>query len=48
MIDVEQANLGIYVFAWICVEIDLSKDILDRMVLKHDKFEWIQVLDYEK
>lgn len=45
--DTAQQDQGLYTYARICVEIDLSKGLPDRIQLKYEKYKWIQVLDYE-
>lgn len=34
-------------YAWICVQMHLTKALVDSVSLFHDDFEWIQTLDYE-
>lgn len=38
---------GLFTYARICVEIDLSKGLPDRVQLLYEKHKWIQALDYE-
>ena len=45
--DSDRKEQGLFTYARICVEIDLSKGISDRLQLKHEYFNWIQRLDYE-
>lgn len=46
-IDIVRAENGIFTYARIFVEINLSKGIPDHRNLKDQKFCWSQVLDYE-
>lgn len=34
-------------FAWICVEMDLSRELLDAIILEVYEKEWVQMVDYE-
>ena len=43
----ERNEQGLFTYARICVEIDLSKYLPDRLQLKHETFNWIQSLDCE-
>jgi len=45
--DKERQDKGLFTYARICVEIDLSKGLPDRMHLKHESYIWLQRLDYE-
>jgi len=45
--DKERQDKGLFTYARICVEIDLSKGLPDRMHLKHESHIWLQRLDYE-
>jgi len=45
--DNERKDKGLYTYARICVEIDLSKGLPDRIYLKHESYNWLQILDYE-
>lgn len=45
--DLERTDKGIFTFAKICVEVDLSKWLPDHTILKHNNFQWSQILDYE-
>jgi len=45
--DKERQDKGLFTYARICVEIDLSKGLPDRIHLKHESFIWLQRLDYE-
>ena len=38
---------GLFTYARICVEIDLSKGLPDRVQLIYEKHKWVQALDYE-
>lgn len=38
---------GLYTYARICVELDLSKGLPDQIILKINDFVWTQNLDYE-
>lgn len=38
---------GLYTYARICVELDLSKGLPDQIILKMNDFVWTQNLDYE-
>jgi hypothetical protein len=29
---------GIFTYPWVCVDLNLSKGVLDRMILKHGNF----------
>ena len=44
--DCGRKERGLLAYARICVEIDLSKGLPDRLQLKHESFNWIQRLDY--
>jgi len=46
-IDKERQDKGLFTYARICVEIDLSKGLPDRIHLKHESNIWLQRLDYE-
>jgi len=45
--DRERMDKGIFTFARICVEMDLSKGLPDRTHLTHQDFKWPQWLDFE-
>jgi len=45
--DPDRNDQGLFTYARICVEIDLSKGLPDRIHLQYEKFKWLQVLDYE-
>jgi len=45
--DPERNEQGLFTYARICVEIDLSKGLPDRIHLQYEKFKWLQILDYE-
>jgi len=45
--DNERKEKGLFTYARICVEIDLSKGLPDRLYLKHESYTWLQSLDYE-
>ncbi|KAH9296138.1 hypothetical protein KI387_039726, partial [Taxus chinensis] len=45
--DLDRTHSGLCSFARICVEIDLSKGLPDRINLKFGNFQHTQVLDYE-
>lgn len=45
--DEERANRGIFTFARICVEVDLSEGLPDHITLNFNNTQWIQQLDYE-
>ena len=45
--DSDRKEPGVFTYARICVEIDLSKGIPNRLQLKHESFNWNQRLDYE-
>lgn len=38
---------GIFTFARICVEMDLSKGLPDGILLSHKDLKWTQALDFE-
>ena len=44
---IQRMEEHIYTFAQICVEVDLSKGILECIMLNHKKQRWTQHLDYE-
>jgi len=46
-IDKDRQDKGLFTYARICVEIDLSKGLPDRLHLKHESHTWLQRLDYE-
>lgn len=45
--DTERHEQGLFTYARICVEIDLSKGLPDRIQLIYEKHKWLQALDYE-
>ena len=45
--DSDRKEQGVFNYAIICVDIDLTKGLPDRIQLKHEPFNWIQSLDYE-
>lgn len=45
--DDERAIRGIFTFARICVEVDLSEGLPDHITLNFNNTQWIQQLDYE-
>jgi len=45
--DNERREQGLFTYARICVEIDLSIGLPDRIRLIYEKYNWMQVLDYE-
>jgi len=45
--DTSRGEKGIYTFARICAEIDMSKGLPDQIILKIGDFHWTQTLDYE-
>lgn len=45
--DIERTKKCLFTFTRICVEIDLSKGLPSHILLKHEFFQWIQILDYE-
>jgi len=45
--DPDRNEQGLFTYARICVEIDLSKGLPDRIHLQYEKFKWLQLLDYE-
>jgi len=45
--DPDRNDQGLFTYARICVEIDLSKGLPDRIHLQYEKFKWLQALDYE-
>jgi len=45
--DEERREQGLFTYARICVEIDLSKGLPDKIQLQHESFKRIQALDYE-
>jgi hypothetical protein len=46
-IDLERARTGLTTYACICVQMDISKGLLDKLILKWNSHKWIQILDYE-
>lgn len=42
-----QVSKGLYSYARVCVELDLSKGLPEQINLKINDFVWIQTLDYE-
>ena len=46
-VDADRASKGIFTFSIICVKVDLSKGLLDRLILLHNNLKWTQSLDYE-
>lgn len=45
--DTQRVEDGIYTFARICVEVDVSKGLPNRIILKHKDRSWMQTIDYE-
>jgi len=45
--DLWRESEGLYSYARICVELDLSKGLLEQINLKINDFVWTQTLDYE-
>lgn len=45
--NISRGEKGIYTFARICAEIDMSKGLPDQINLKIGDFHWTQALDYE-
>lgn len=45
--DRERMDKCIFTFAHMCMEIDLSKGLLDHIHLSHQDFKWTQWLDFE-
>ena len=45
--DTDRNEQGLFTYARICVEIDLSKGLPDKFQLIYEKHKWIQALDYE-
>ena len=45
--DTDRNEQGLFTYSRICVEIDLSKGLPDRVQLIYEKHKWIQALDYE-
>lgn len=45
--DTSRGEKGIYTFARICAEIDISKGLPDQIILKNGDFHWTQTLDFE-
>jgi len=45
--DEERREQGLFTYARICVEIDLSKGLPDKIQLQHESYKRIQALDYE-
>jgi len=45
--DKDRQDKGLFTYARVCVEIDLSKGLPDRLHLKHESHTWLQRLDYE-
>lgn len=45
--DTKRTKEGIYTFACMCVEVDLSKALPDQIHLKYKQRCWTQILDYE-
>jgi len=45
--DEDRTIRGIFTFARICVEVDLSQGLPDHIVLNFNNTQWIQQLDYE-
>eukprot|EP00253_Pinus_taeda_P011765 PITA_11765 len=46
-IDEDRANRGIFTYARICVEVDLSQGLPDHITLNFNNSLWTQQLDYE-
>ena len=46
-VDFERALQSLYTYARICVEVDISKGLLDQFIIKVGDFVWTQILDYE-
>lgn len=45
--DLKRTKKGIFNFASICVETNLSKGLPNHIILKHINLQWSQVLEYE-
>lgn len=45
--DSERKEQGLFTYAKICVEIDLSIGLPDRIKMIYETYKWMQVLDYE-
>jgi len=45
--NIERVTARLCTHAHICVEIDLSKGLSNKMILKRENFQWTQVLPYE-
>lgn len=45
--DISRGEKGLYTYARICAEIDISKGLPDKINLKTGDFHWTQYLDYE-
>ena len=45
--DQERMDKDIFPYARICVEMDLSKGLLDRIHMIHQDFKWTQQSDFE-
>lgn len=46
-VDEDRYSRGIYTFARICVEVDLSQGLPDQISLNYNNTEWLQPLHYE-
>ncbi|KAH9288659.1 hypothetical protein KI387_032776, partial [Taxus chinensis] len=46
-VDDEQSKKGLFTYAHICIEVDFSNGLPDKLELIHDGFKWIQILDYD-
>lgn len=46
-IDEDIITRGIFAFARICVEVDLSQGLPDSITLNFNNSQWLQSLDYE-
>lgn len=46
-VDANRVSKGFFMFARICVELDLSKGLPDRILLFHNNQWWSQPLDYD-
>ena len=46
-IDIDRAKLGLATFARICVEVDMSKGLPEKIILKWKNYKWMVQLDYQ-
>jgi len=46
-IDINRTNLGLFTYACICVEINITKGLLDNFILQKKGSKWVEQMDFE-